>query len=293
MKNQSHMNSGYKPFLMVTLMALISVTGIMAQDTLISSTRIQAAYYKDQDGMERIAAKLLIKAERYEPFANAELQFFAVSDTSNVLLEKITTNDKGEAVYMLKAEDKGYTDSTGLMSFVVEYAGSPTTNDASKDLQVKAAYLKVSFFQEDTSKFISVEAFEKGSDDSPIPIAETEVGLYVKGTFSYFNIAKEVTTPDGKLIVPFPVQMPGDTAGVITIVAKIEDNDVYGNVEAWGEINWARRVPLAVEARRGLGDTDAPLWMVYTLIVLLSAVWLHYAYVIFLIVKIKLAKHEI
>lgn len=97
---------------------------------------------------------------------------------------------------------------------------------------------------------------------------------------------------DGKLIVPFPVTMPGDSLGVVTVAAKIEDNDIYGNVESWGTINWARPVPVVAETRRGLGDTDAPLWMVYTLIVLLSAVWFHYAYVIFLIIKIKLAKHH-
>ena len=93
--------------------------------------------------------------------------------------------------------------------------------------------------------------------------------------------------------VEFPVNMPGDTLGVLTIVAKIEDSDTYGNVTAQGDINWAQVVPLAKLPHRGLGDTDAPLWMVYTLIILLSAVWFHYLYVIYLIVKIKLAKSSI
>jgi hypothetical protein len=292
MKNQSHMNSGYKPLLWMVLIAFGFGSDIIAQDSLMSATRIQAGYYKDQDGMERIVAKLLLKKDRYEPFANAELLFYAVADTSNVLLKKITTDDKGEAIYMLEDDAKGYSDSTGQSAFVVEYEGNPTAKASSKDLQVKAAHLKVSFFQEDTSKFIAVEAFEIASDETSIPIAGVEIGVFIKGTFSYLNFFKDVTAEDGKLIVPFPVEMPGDTLGVITIAAKIEDNDLYGNVEAWGNINWAHPVPLAVEARRGLGDTDAPLWMVYTLIVRLSAVWFHYAYVIFLVIKIKLAKHE-
>ncbi len=287
------MNSGYKHLLLIALVALISTPDMMAQDTTMTVTRLQAAYYKDQHGLERIVAKLLIKAERYEPFANTELQFFAVSDTSNVLLAKIITDDKGEAVYMLEEDSKAYSDSTGQLAFEVKYEGNPTTNGAAKDIQVKGANLKISFFQEDTSKYIAVEAFETGVDDTAMPIADLEIGLFIKGTFSYLNLAKDVTNTDGKLIVPFPVTMPGDSLGVITIAAKIEDNDIYGNVEAWGNINWAHPVPLAIEAKRGLGDTDAPLWMVYTLIVLLSAVWLHYAYVIFLVIKIKLAKHQV
>lgn len=291
MKKQLNMNSGYKQLMLIALIALVSGFDIMAQDTTMSVTKLQGAYYKDQNGLERIVAKLLKKADRYEPFANAEIQLFVVADTSNILLGKMLTDDKGEAVYMLEEDDKAYFDSTGQIAFEVTYEGNPTTNGASKDIQVKAADLKVSFFQEDTSKFIAIEAFETGSAGTTTPIPDLEIGLFVKGTFSYLNLAKDVTGADGRLIVPFPVTMPGDTLGVLTIAAKIEDNDVYGNVEAWGKINWAHPVPLAVEAKRGLGDTDAPLWMVYTLIVLLSAVWLHYAYVIFLIIKIKLSKH--
>jgi hypothetical protein len=203
------------------------------------------------------------------------------------------TDEKGEAVCILNDKDKIFSWTSGPLTFAVEYEGSAKTKSAENEITVKPANLKVSFFQEDTSKFISVEAFEKGTDSTTLPIAAQEIGLYIKGMFSYFNIAKEVTDADGKLIVPFPVQMPGDTLGKLTIAAKIEDSEVYGNVESWGNMNWARPVPLAIEPKRGLGDTDAPLWMVYTLIVLLSAVWLHYVYVLFLILKIKLARHHV
>ncbi|MFZ1677832.1 MAG: hypothetical protein WAT91_11195 [Saprospiraceae bacterium] len=285
------MKNGYKHIWLIAFVALVAAVDIMAQDTTMSTTKIQAAYYKDQNGQKRIVAKLLIKKERYEPFANMEVQFFAVSDTSKILLEKIITDAKGEAVYLLQDQDKSYAGPAGQSAFEVMYEGNPDAKSAVKDIEVKAADLKVSFFQEDTSKFIAIEAFEVSSADSLTPIAGIEIGLFIKGMFSYLSLVKDVTGTDGKLIVPFPRDMPGDTLGVITIAAKIEDNDVYGNVESWGKINWARPVPLVVEAKRGLGDTDAPLWMVYTLIVLLSTVWLHYTYVIFLVIKIKLAKH--
>jgi hypothetical protein len=83
--------------------------------------------------------------------------------------------------------------------------------------------------------------------------------------------------------------MPGDTSGELTIVVKIEENRTYGTIESIGKMNWAIQLEPTKEKQRGLGDTDAPLWMVYTLIFLLSAVWFHYFYVIFLIIKIKLA----
>lgn len=138
------------------------------------------------------------------------------------------------------------------------------------------------------NSFAQVSASEIGHNNSNIPIEGIDILFYIKGTFSLLNIAKEKTDENGKATMEFPIEMPGDTAGVLTIIVKIEENDDYGNLEDRGEINWGKPIPPDVVKHRGLGDTDAPLWMVYTLIILLSAVWFHYLYVIFLIVKIKL-----
>jgi hypothetical protein len=70
-------------------------------------------------------------------------------------------------------------------------------------------------------------------------------------------------------------------------VAKVEDNEIYGNVEVSGTINWGKPLPPENIIKRGLGDTNAPLWMVYTLIVLLSLVWFHYLYIIFNVFRIR------
>ena len=65
---------------------------------------------------------------------------------------------------------------------------------------------------------------------------------------------------------------------------------IYSNGRSYC-VNYTSKVPsqpnVVVEKRRGLGDTDAPLWMVYTLIVLLSVVWFHYLYVFFIMYKIN------
>lgn len=276
--------------LLISSIILLTICESQAQDTTQATTKVQAGYYKDQSGARYIGAKLLKKIEKYAPFANVELQFYLVQDTTSTLLQTVVTDDKGEASCML--DETVMPDSSGMMAFRISFAGDATAEGDDKEIQVMPAELKVAFFKEDTSKFISVEAMSPDATGGMTPVPELEIGVYVKGTFSYFSIAKDVTGADGKLIVPFPVTMPGDSLGVVTIAAKVEDNDMYGNVESWGTINWARPVPVVAEARRGLGDTDAPLWMVYTLIVLLSAVWFHYAYVIFLIIKIKLAKHH-
>jgi hypothetical protein len=50
---------------------------------------------------------------------------------------------------------------------------------------------------------------------------------------------------------------------------------------------WGKPLQPMVIIKRGLGDTNAPLWMVYTLIVLLTLVWFHFSYAIFTIFRIR------
>lgn len=276
-----------------SIIALFAHTNLIAQKTKKKTTRIRVEYFKNSIKEETLVATLRIKEERYIPFNNAEVAFFSIYDTSRVLLKKIKTNEKGVAILKVNEKLNIIKDSLGFMSFEVEYVESASIKGTDRKITIKQANLDVSFFQKDTIKFIEVDVYELSTDDQPILLEDLKVGFYIKGTFSQLNFAKEKTDKNGKVIVEFPIDMPGDTIGILTIIAKIDEDKIYGTIESRGKINWGIPVALADEKLRGLGDTDAPLWMVYTLITLLSAVWFHYLYVIILLVKIKMAKRSI
>jgi hypothetical protein len=139
----------------------------------------------------------------------------------------------------------------------------------------------------DSIKTIVARAYRPGEGEEVEWLDDVKVNFYVPGSFSLLKIG-ERSFSDGEASVAFPVTLPGDSIGNLTVLAKIEQNEEYGIVEASGRIDWgAPRSYEPPEKRRGLGDTDAPLWMVYTLLVLLSAVWFHYLYVFFVIYLIK------
>lgn len=286
------MSNRYKHIILIPLIAILVPFNVSSQATKKQTARIQVEYFKDHEGGERVVATLKVKTDRYRVHENALIHFYTVNDTSRVLLDKISTDANGEAIYVIENEQKIHKDSSGVMTFEVEYSGNASIKNAQKSVQVKRVNLKTSFFQEDDLKYISVDVYELQPDDTNTPIEGHEIFLYIKGTFSLLNIGKETTDEEGKIKIEFPVDMPGDTIGLLTIVTQIEDSDTYGNVESRGDINWGIPVPLKAAKHRGLGDTDAPLWMVYTLITLLSIVWFTYVYVVFLVVKIKRAKNK-
>lgn len=284
------MKNLYRYIIVIGLILIIISSHVVAQKAKKKTTRISVEYYKDPNNVETLVAKLRVKEKKYLPLKDVLVHFYSLNDTSKVLLSKIRTNKEGKAIFTIRENSKIFKDSLGIMSFEVEYVGTNTVKSYTKKIHVKQADLEASFFQKDTLKFIELEVTTRDLKNQIVPISNLAIRFYIKGTFSLYNFAKEKTDESGKIKIEFPVEMPGDTLGVLTIVAKIVEDDMYGTVETRGKINWGVPVPLVKESKRGLGDTDAPLWMVYTLIILLSAVWFHYLYVIFMIVKIKLAK---
>lgn len=287
------MKMRYRNFLIIIIIALFSNSALFAQGDKKKTTKIRVEYFNKNNTTEYLLLTLRIKEDRYIPFENATVWIYSVGDTSNVLLDKVVSNYKGEAKFYISDDPLIFRDSTGQMTFKAEYVGDDQIKSDKESITIKKATMEVSFFQKDTVKYIEVNVNELAFDNQKTPLSDMEIKLSVKGTFSNLNFANENTDENGKVVFEFPISMPGDTIGNLTIVSKIEDDDIYGNIESEGEINWGMIVPLAPEKQRGLGDTDAPLWMVYTLIILLSAVWFHYIYVIFLFFKIKMARKVI
>lgn len=283
------MNNLNRYIAILSFLTLITLGDVVAQKTKKKTTRVAVEYIKNNDKTENLVATLRVKDPKYIALNDVIVEFYSVYDTSKVLLDKIRTNDNGEAIFLLDDNPKILKDTSGVMSFEVEYIGDKSKKSSKRKLSVKQANLEMSFFQKEDIKSIEVSANEIGLDGQLIPIAGITLQFYVKGTFSLLNFAKEKTDEHGIAQVEFPVDMPGDTSGELAIVVKIEENRTFGTIESIGKMNWAIQLEPTKEKQRGLGDTDAPLWMVYTLIILLSAVWFHYFYVIFLIIKIKLA----
>ncbi len=284
------MKNVMKYMLIISLATAITAGKGLAQKAVRKTARVQVEYFKGPDKTENLVATLIVKEKRYVPFGEAMLYFYCLNDTARILLDKIKTNDAGKAVLTVSNNPKITKDPEGKITFIVEYKGSSAVKAAQRKMAIRQGDLELSFFQKDSTKSIEVSATETGADNQRTPIAKVNILFYVQGTFSLYNFAKEKTDENGIVQVAFPVDMPGDTTGVLTIVAKIEENRTYGTIEAKGEINWGKPIQPVKEKKRGLGDTDAPLWMVYTLIVLLSAVWFHYLYVVYMMIKIKLAR---
>jgi hypothetical protein len=87
------------------------------------------------------------------------------------------------------------------------------------------------------------------------------------------------------------LNMPGDIKGNFTLVAQVEDNDLFGNLLAEKSVPWgtALQADSNFFNQRTLWSTrsHAPLWLLFMAYGIIIGVWSTMIYLIFQIVKIK------
>jgi hypothetical protein len=275
----------------IAVALIFLMTGLISQRTIAQdSTSVKTVLnleYLNSDGSKILTSKLSAKKEgKYVPVEGMKLTFSYVSGNDRKVIGTEETGAKGKASVEIPDDIIASGGLKGTYSFESAYEGLKNYKPSSASISIKMASMELSFSKKDTDKQVICKVWEPGKDGS-VPINDLKVQFYVPRTFSLLKVG-EGTLADGLATIDFPVTLPGDSVGNLTIVAKIEDNETYGNVEASGKIGWGKPLPPEVIVKRGLGDTNAPLWMVYTLIVLLSLVWFHYLYVIFTIIRIRL-----
>jgi len=225
--------------------------------------------------------------ERDMPVQGAMIAFSNPAGEETKALENVQADMNGEAVFRIDKSSDKLISLNGSYSFKAEFPGNEKFEPAEEQVDIKPLNLSLDFREIESVKTIIAEAYELDNEGGKIPLDGWDIYFFVPRSFSLLPFG-DGWFEEGRAELNFPTSIPGDSVGNLTIIARIEDHELYGNIEVVETKNWGVARPnIVVEKRRGLGDTDAPLWMVYTLIVLLSVVWFHYLYVFYIMFKIN------
>jgi len=279
-----------KIYTFILLSALLSGFGHSAFADEPVHPQLGATYVKLTDGTKSFAISLSARIDdKRVNIENAPLTVFAVNETGRKQLGSVNTNRSGKAVLNVSPDQQLPADKDGFYNFEVQYAGNTKIGNATRTIHVQDAFLEMSFSEKDSTKNILVKVMAVNNKGVKTVVKEVPVDFYIKRLFCLYRFGGEKTDSAGVANADFPKNMPGDTTGKVVIVAKILENDTYGTVELVKDYKGGSPLVIEHKAKRGLGDTDAPLWMVYTLLVLLSGVWCHVIYVISLVIRINIA----
>ncbi len=138
--------------------------------------------------------------------------------------------------------------------------------------------IQLRFSEEDSIKYINAQVNEYSSDSLGKPIAELDLYFFVQRTFSqlpigdYFNTTNE----NGEVRIEFPYDLSGDSAGNVTIIASIEEDDRFEGTEVSKVASFGIPVDYDIHGNRrtlAAAGANAPISLLILVNGIILAVW--------------------
>jgi hypothetical protein len=214
-----------------------------------------------------------------------KVEFFAVGDAETKLGEAVTDRN-GVAIVNTKA-DQLTADTAGKLNFKLSFAGNKTIDPDEETLAIKRARLELTPTKGDSLNSLQIKLVDV-STGTETPVPATDLAVFVKRLFNPLKIGEGKTDEAGEASIDIPKNLPGDEKGNLTLLARVQDNEVYGNIETPLVQQWGTPVSSEMkEFPRALWSTHPPMWMLITFIILMGTVWGHYIVIVFELFRLK------
>ena len=241
---------------------------------------------------DSIQLKATVSVKRDEGntnLANAPVVFYATGAEGDIKIGEAKTDFRGEAIMKIPSKNTYPRNEQQMLSLKAVYEGNDKYEASESEFGIKPAKLKVTFYEEDSIRYVKVEGTQLNADGTETSIGAVDLTVGVPKLFSVLKIAEISLDSTGVGTAEFPGDIIGDSLGNLTVIASIEEHEIFGNVKASADNAWGLQKHLISPDRpsRELWTPIAPLWMIITLIIMLLGVWGHYVYAIVQLVLIK------
>lgn len=264
---------------------------VYAQETNFKNYRVRFGLttVKQPDSSRILEASYIAtnKKDRKDrvPVYEANINFYNVTETEDILLGTTKTDKEGTARLTVPANQTYVTDAEGFINFKAVFDGTDGLDGEEAELAVKDVFLELDLKEIDSVKTVILNAYTRDSLNTKIPLEYTDISFAVAGFIKNMPI-QNGTIEGGQFQFKLPENISGDKNGNINVIASIVDNDTFGNVIQKKNINWGINKKTEIESNK-LWSKVAPIWMYVVLSILLLGVWANYVYSIVNLFKIK------
>ena len=274
-------------FLLLSLLMFVSIQ-LYSQEATKIKPYVTLQYFKNTEGLRILQTTLTYSRNRMElPLGGMEIAFYTGADKQTLLVRN-STNEKGVARFELGSDFEPQTGADGMWAFSSEFMGNDSIEGGTSEVSLRDMLLEMELTQADSIKTVTLKAYTKVGGKE-IPVAGETVIVYVPRMFSLLSIGELTLDDAGSASIEFPSDLPGDKEGNLEVIAKIEENATYGNVEKRETMKWGLPTDYSVPVtHRALWTKIAPRWMIYSLSILLAGVWGHYMFAVISLIRIKI-----
>jgi hypothetical protein len=270
-----------------------SVILSFAQDTSSIQGKLEAtiqlSFHKKADlSKTAMVSVIATKNDKHIIGSDAHIYFYLQNSSGQQLLQSVCTDKKGMANIDLPKDMP--MDAEYHFTIIAKIEKDSLYEDVEEKITNSEVNLSLQLKAGDSINYARAIVTSIGNE-GPKPIKDVEVKFYVQRTFGILPVKEEnmaTTDEHGQAILVFPKDIPGDTAGNVVVIARIEDNDAYGNVESNATAQWG--TVLAVDKNpfpRALWEPYAPPTLIIVICVLFGGVWSAYFFMFYQLRKIK------
>lgn len=225
---------------------------------------------------------------RFQPVNKAEIKLYLDKDG---FIGKVVTDEKGRAATYIPPTLADIMKKSPNHTFTAKTDKTKQFDETETDLAIAKARLTI-----DTANDKNVTAtLAEFKDNAWVPVKGVDVKLGIRRLGGDLQIGEEqsyTTDSLGKVQGEFKkMKMPGDINGNIVLVAKVEDNDNYGNLRVEKTIPWGAKYVAEdnLLAHRALWASrfHSPVWLLFMAYSSVILVWGTLVYLIILLLKIK------
>ncbi len=287
----------------ILLMLCFLATGIsaLAQDSSAAQPSVNLRYFIENNSIQYLLVQTRIKVGRkFEPLPRQVVQLYLDSNSAENLIMKTYTDEKGKAKVIIPPSFKAKWSNSSKHSFIGVLEGTSLEDERSTSLETTKAKILIDTSNNEGARIVNVTVmFFENNEWLPAKDVEMKVGVARAASILSAGDEETYTTDStGTATVEFKRDsLPGDLRGNIVLVAKVEDNEQYGNLLVEKTVPWGVSVKPGKNFfdQRTLWSTRfrTPPWLLLMAYSIVIGVWSTLIYLAFCIVKIKkLSKEE-
>jgi len=273
---------------------LVAANGLHAQEKAAAKLRLN--YIKHMDGTYEIKAHAFVKkGKEVEHCTGINLGFYTDADYEK-LFKKVPTDEMGMANLVVRTADVAkFKDSTGHFHFYGKIENNEKYKSQEADVSAMEATIAVNFKQQsDTERFVqaTLNVYDERAGKL-IPGVKMPLKCFVKRSLCSLPVGEDLHYTDsaGYVSIAFPNDIPGDAAGAVTVIVKLDEDDNYGSVIYEKDVTWGRHLeanenPIGHRSLIGARN-NAPWFMVVAINAMLFTIWGYLFFVMYELYRIK------
>jgi hypothetical protein len=264
---------------------------VESQDSTKKNLIVNIAYHAINNEVISLSADTKTKLDgKFLPVKGVKLRLYLDKDTITSLICNLTTDAHGKASTSIPPSLKDQWNKESVHTFITIADQDAAFNPSRTETPVTIAHLNI---DTSTGRIIRVSLVElKYGTWTPVKAVDIKVGIKRSGSDLAVSEKENYTTDStGSINAEFKRDnIPGDIKGMLMLVAKVEDNDIYGNLRMEKQVPWGTALTLTNNFNdRSLWAArfKTPVWLLLMEYGIFITVWGVIIYLVVLLAKIR------